>query len=88
MKKISITFSLLAIILFAACQSSKKTATTVAAPVSTKEQKAGLPQKGMMTEESTTKVTPMNEVAVEKKILPKSKMKAMEMAPITIDTPK
>ena len=86
MKKIIVSFALLTILLFVACDTPKNAA-TVAVPAQTEAEKKGLPQKGMMTEESTAKVTPMNEVTDRKKqILKKSKMPPMEVGAITIDS--
>ena len=86
MKKIIVSFALLNTLLFVACDTTKNAA-TVAVPAQTEAEKKGLPPKGMMTEESTAKITPINEVTDRKKqILKKSKMQPMEVGPITIDS--
>ena len=86
MKKIIVSFALLNTLLFVACDTTKNAA-TVAAPAQTEAEKKGLPQKGMMTEESTAKITPINEVTDRKKaFLKKSKIPPLEVGPITIDS--
>ena len=65
----------------------ERNAATLAVPAQTQAEKKGLPPKGMMTEESTAKVTPINEVMDKKKVFPKrSNMQPMEVGPITVDS--
>ena len=86
MKKIIVSFALLNTLLFVACDTTKNAA-TVAVPAQTEAEKKGLPPKGMMTEESNAKVTPINEVMDKKKVFPKrSNMQPMEVGPITVDS--